>query len=174
MNVIVSFELKMSFEKITVQVELKSVKEFEFESNDVEVTVKVSHYKTSKSEEPSSVEELKVLLVPNSVGQFTFRVPSNDGRIDLEVNIAKNISIIIIIIVVSVIIIIIIVIIMMKHFRWSSSNTSSMFLLFSSILMCNCEILSGDFLTAITTDPTNHFIIPIYCFNRLNFENQIK
>ena len=76
----------MSLEKITVQVELKSVKEFEFQSNDVEVTVKVSHYKTSKSEEPSSVEELKVLLVPNSVGQFTFRVPSNDGRIDLEVS----------------------------------------------------------------------------------------
>ena len=66
------------------------MKEFEFESSEVEVTVKVSHYKTSKSEEPSSVEELKVLLVPNSVGQFTFRVPSNDGRIDLEVNTVEN------------------------------------------------------------------------------------
>ena len=63
------------------------MKEFEFESNEVEVTVKVLHYKTSKSEEPSSVEELKVLLVPNNVGQFTFTVPSSDGRIDLEVSI---------------------------------------------------------------------------------------
>lgn len=64
------------------------MKEFDFESNEVEVAVKVLHYNTSKSGEASYVEELKVLLVPNSVGQFTFRVPSNDCRIDLEVNIA--------------------------------------------------------------------------------------
>ena len=50
-----------------------------------EVTIKVEHH-TSKSESPRE-EKLALKLKPNSLGEFSFRVPKEDIKLKLEVQI---------------------------------------------------------------------------------------
>ena len=48
-----------------------------------EVTVKVKHY-TPSSEGPRE-EKLTLKLKPNSLGEFSFKVPKEDNKLELEV-----------------------------------------------------------------------------------------